>query len=94
MISDMKVDKISISFDAELGDEVRNAAKKAGVGLSAWLADAAAAKLRAIALGEFLDRWERKHGPLAPDELVRAETELRLQLGERRGQPSSALDAR
>ena len=76
--STMKVDKMSISLDAQLGDDVRNAARKAGMGLSAWLADAAAAKLRALALGEFLDHWEREHGPLAPDELARAEAELRL----------------
>jgi hypothetical protein len=90
----MKVDKMSISLDAELGDEVRNAARKAGVGLSAWLAAAAAAKLRAMVLGEFLDHWEREHGPLAPDELERAETELRLRLPDRGSQPSSTLDAR
>jgi hypothetical protein len=40
----MKVDKISISFDAGLGDQVRDAARKAGTGLSSWLAGAAAAK--------------------------------------------------
>lgn len=85
---------MSISFDAELGDDVRNAAREAGVGLSAWLADAAAAKLRATALGEFLERWEREHGPIAPDELARAEAELRLRPRERRAQASGALDAR
>ena len=90
----MKVDKMSISLDAELGDDVRNAARKAGMGLSAWLADAAAAKLRTMALGEFLDQWERDHGPIAPGELVRAETELRLRPREKRSQPSSARGAR
>ena len=43
----MKVDKLSISFDPELGDAVRAAAAEAGKPLSAWLADAAASKLRA-----------------------------------------------
>ncbi|MDA1061727.1 MAG: hypothetical protein O2895_02280 [Chloroflexi bacterium] len=74
----MKVDKMSISFEAELGDEVRSAAQRAGKGLSAWLAEAAAGKLRAEALAEFLDAWERDHGPLTADELGRAEAELGL----------------
>ena len=74
----MKVDKISISLEAELGDEVRAAASRAGVGVSSWLAEAAAARLRAEALAEFLDKWERKHGPLTVHELNRAEGELGL----------------
>jgi hypothetical protein len=72
----MKVDKMSISMDAELGDEVRSAARRAGVGLSAWLADAAAAKLRAEALSEFLDQWEREHGPFTEEELRVAEERM------------------
>jgi hypothetical protein len=72
----MKVDKISISFEADLGDQVRDAARKAGTGLSSWLAGAAAARLRAEALAEFLDAWEKKHGTLTPAELSRAEREL------------------
>jgi len=67
---------MSISFDANLGDQVRKAARKAGTGLSAWLAGAAAARLRSEALDEFLQTWEKKHGPLTPDELSRAEREL------------------
>jgi hypothetical protein len=72
----MKVDKISISLEAELGDEVRAAASKAGVGVSSWLAEAAAARLRGDALAEFLNHCERKYGPLTIDELSRAEAEL------------------
>ena len=74
----MKVDKISISFEARLGDEVRAAARKAGIGVSSWLAAAAAAKLRAEALTEFLDSWEKEHGPLTVKELSCAESELGL----------------
>ena len=51
----MRVDKISISLDAGLGDAVRQAARRDDKGLSAWLAEAARAKLRAEALGAFLD---------------------------------------
>lgn len=72
----MNVHKLSISLETALGDEVRRAARKAGKRVSSWLAEAAAAKLRAEALGEFLDAWEREHGPLSAEELGRAEVEL------------------
>jgi hypothetical protein len=78
MITSMKVDKLSVSFDPELGDAVRGAAKRAGRGLSAWLAEAAEAKLRAEALRDFLDDWEAEHGVLTADELAVAAAELRL----------------
>jgi hypothetical protein len=74
----MKVDKISISFDASLGDQVRDAARRSGAGLSSWLAAAAAARLRAEALEKFLDGWEKKHATLTPTELSQAERELGL----------------
>jgi hypothetical protein len=72
----MKVDKLSISFDPDLGDAVRDAAKHRGSSLSAWLAEAAAAKLRAEALTDYLQDWEAKHGPLTADELAVAAAEL------------------
>ena len=74
----VKVDKMSVSFEGDLGDAVRDAARRAGVGLSAWLAVAAAAKLRADALAEFLDSWETANPALTPEELARAERELGL----------------
>jgi hypothetical protein len=72
----MKVDKLSVSFEAELGDAVRAAAKRSGAGISGWLAQAAAARLRAEALSEFLDAWEAEHGPLTVDELAAAAAQL------------------
>ncbi|MYH50743.1 MAG: hypothetical protein F4020_06630 [Gammaproteobacteria bacterium] len=74
----MLADKMSISLDAELGDAVRRAARRDDAGLSAWLADAARAKLRAEALRTFLDAWEQEHGSLTAEELRRAEAELEL----------------
>ncbi len=67
---------MSVSFDAALGDDIRRAAREAGVGLSSWLAGAAAAKLRGAALRDFLDAWEEEQGALTADELGRAEAEL------------------
>jgi hypothetical protein len=72
----VKVDKLSISLDPELGDAVRSAAARAGQPVSSWLAEAAAGKLRAEALAEFLDGWEAEHGGLTAEELARAEREL------------------
>lgn len=74
----MKVDKLSISFDPDLGDAVRAAARRSGNGLSGWLAAAAAARLRAEALAELLDDWEAAHGELTAEELARATSELGL----------------
>ena len=74
----MKVDKLSVSFESELGDAVRSAAAQAGKPLSAWLAEAAASKLRAEALDEFLAGWQAEHGVLTAGEITRAERELGL----------------
>ena len=73
---------MSISLDADLGDAVRDAARRAGKGLSSWLGEAAAAKLRAEALEQFLAEWERDHGPLTAAELERAERELGLRMAD------------
>ena len=67
---------MSVSFDPELGDAVRSAASRAGKPLSSWLAEAAASKLRAEALAEFLVGWEAEHGALTAQEIARAEQEL------------------
>jgi hypothetical protein len=72
----MKVAKLSISFDPKLGNQVREAARKARAPLSSWLAQAAAAKLRTDTLGKFLDDWEEQHGKLSQEELARAAKEL------------------
>jgi hypothetical protein len=78
----MKVDKLSVSFEPDLGDAVRSAAAQAGKPVSSWLAEAAASKLRAEALAEFLDGWEAEHGVLTADEISRAERELGLAASE------------
>lgn len=74
----VKVDKLSISFDPELGDAVRSAAAQAGKPVSSWLAEAAASKLRSEALAEFLAGWEAEHGVLTAAEIAQAERELGL----------------
>jgi hypothetical protein len=78
----MKVDKLSISFEPELGDAVRSAAAQARKPVSAWLAEAAASKLRAEALAEFLADWEVEHGVLTAEEIARAQRELGVASGD------------
>lgn len=78
----MKVDKLSISFEPDLGDAVRSAAAQSGKPVSAWLAEAAASKLRAEALADFLAGWEAEHGALTAEEIARAERELGLAVAE------------
>ena len=74
----LKVDKLSVSFTPDLGDAVRLAARRSGGGVSRWLAEAAAAKLRSEALVEFLEAWEAEHGALTGAEMERAAAELGL----------------
>jgi hypothetical protein len=74
----VKVDKLSVSFDPDLGDAVRAAARQRGGGVSKWLAEAAAAKLRTEALAQYLDDWEAEHGKLTAGELTKAASELAL----------------
>ena len=78
----MKVDKLSISFEPDLGDAVRSAAAQAGKPVSSWLAAAAASKLRAEALAELLSGWEAEHGLLTAAEVAQAERELGLVAGD------------
>jgi hypothetical protein len=82
MMVRMKVDKLSVSFEPNLGDAVRSAAAQAGKPVSSWLAEAAASKLRAEALADFLAAWEAEHGVLTAEEVARAERELGLAAGD------------
>ena len=70
---------MSISMDPELGDDVRAAAERAGLSVSAWLAKAAATQLRRQALVDLLNRWQAKHGKITPAELAKARRELGYQ---------------
>lgn len=67
---------MSVSMDPALGDDIRAAADRAGLSVSAWLAQAAAARLRWQALADFLSGWQAKHGPITAAELAKARAEL------------------
>jgi hypothetical protein len=66
----MTVERLAISFDAELARAVRRAAGKQPT--SAWLADAARRKLRAEGLLRTVSEWEQEHGILTDAELQQA----------------------
>jgi hypothetical protein len=72
----MKVHKLSISLDPDLGDQVRAAAESVGLSVSAWLAEAAAAQLRHKALHAYLDDWQAEHGKISPARLAKAKAKL------------------
>lgn len=72
----MKVEKLSISLAPELGDHVRAAAERAGMSVSAWLANAAAAEIRRQAVRDYLTEWQAKHGPITATELAKARADL------------------
>jgi hypothetical protein len=79
----MNVDRISITMDPELGAAVREAAERAGVSLSAWVAGAAAERLRHQRLGEAIHGWEAESGALSDDELAEAAARLGLEAARR-----------
>ena len=72
----MGVEKMSVSFDLDLGEAIRVSASGSSQSVSAWLADAARDRLRLEALGEAVAAWEEKFGPLSDPELADAERVL------------------
>ena len=76
MISSMGVEKMSVSFDLELGEAIRTSAAGASQSVSAWLAEAARDRLRLEALGEAIVAWEQEFGALTEAEVSEAEALL------------------
>ncbi len=73
----MSVDRLSVTLDPKLGAAARQAAKRAKVSLSAWIAEATADRVRNEALGRALDAWEAEEGAFTPSELDAASEALR-----------------
>jgi hypothetical protein len=70
------VEKMSVSFDLELGAAIRASAAAANQTVSSWLAAAARDRLRLEALGEAVESWEQAHGRLTEMEVAEAERAL------------------
>lgn len=72
----MGVEKMSVSFDLELGEAIRASAGSAGQSVSAWLGAAARAHLRLEALRGAVTAWENEFGALSEAEIADAESIL------------------
>jgi hypothetical protein len=72
----MGVEKMSVSFDLELGEAIRSSAAGEGRSVSAWLAEAARDRLRLEALGDAVAAWEEQFGPLTDAEVAEADRRL------------------
>jgi hypothetical protein len=78
MLVCMHVDRLSVTLDPSLGALVRKAAARAKLSVSAWIADAAADRVRNEQLGRALDAWEAESGPFTREELDDAARSLGL----------------
>ncbi len=72
----MNVDRLSVTMEPRLGAAVRKAAARAKISVSAWIAEAAAERVRSDLLGQALDRWEAEEGAFTADEMDRAAAAL------------------
>lgn len=79
----MHVDRLSVTLDPKLGAAARKAAKLAKISLSAWIAEAAADRVRNEALGRALDTWEAEAGAFTAKELAAAAEALSPSLSRR-----------
>jgi hypothetical protein len=73
-----QVDRFSVTMPPDLGEDVRRAAERQGVSVSAWLSEAAADRLRNELLGAALDAWESEDGSFTDAELTAAASRLGL----------------
>lgn len=70
----MSSEKLAISFEPTLAQDVRDDAEQTASGnVSAWLADAARAKLRQRKLREAVDEYEAEHGAFTSEEKAQAD---------------------
>jgi len=72
----MTVDRFSLTMDPDLGEAVRRAADRAGMTVSAWIAQAAADRVRNELLGIALEQWAEEDGPFTDEELDEAREAL------------------
>jgi len=66
------VEKMSVSFDLELGNAIRAAANQHSQSVSAWIAEAVRDRLRNEALADAVTAWEQRFGELTEAEVTEA----------------------
>ena len=81
----MGVEKMSVSFDLELGEAIRSSATDSHQSVSAWLAEAARDRLRLEALRQAVAHWEKEFGPLTDAEIEEADRVLQRRTKRRPG---------
>lgn len=64
---------MSVSFDLDLGEQIRYAAAQEQVSVSAWLAEAARDRLRNEGLAGAIKMWEEEFGPIPDEAKARAD---------------------
>ena len=84
----MGVEKMSVSFELELGEAIRSSAAEGQTSVSAWLAEAARDRLRLEALGEAIAGWESEFGALTDAEVAEADRLLTPSTARKRPPPS------
>jgi hypothetical protein len=65
----MATERLAISLDPALSDEIRSCAEASGDTISAWLADAARRKIRAVAARAALADYEAEFGVISEEEV-------------------------
>jgi hypothetical protein len=75
---DVTVERLSISFDDDLAEQVRQHAAGGGTTISAWLAEAARNQLRQDGWKALFADWEAEHGEITDERIAKAREELGL----------------
>ncbi|GAA1520360.1 hypothetical protein [Nocardioides humi] len=82
------MDRITIAVEDDIGVAVRKAAAEQGQSVSAWMAEAAAARLRNHFLGQFLDEYEAEYGAFTEEEMAEARALFRRKPGRWKDEPT------
>ncbi len=88
----MAVDRLSVTVPAHLGEALRACAEREGLAVSTIVARAIEREVRHMALGAFLDEFERTHG--SPTQKQLAEADELFDRAERLERKSAAAEAR
>lgn len=76
----MPVRKLSVALEESVADAAKQAAKRRGMSLSAWLNEASVSALETeVRLQDGLAgvaEWEAEHGPISAEELAKADAVL------------------
>lgn len=73
----MAVQKLSISLDKRVAEDVKRAAAEAGISLSAWLSEMAEERIKIQDGLRAVREWEAEHGPITEKERAEADEVLR-----------------